>query len=407
VIISQRYYSPLKHDTPRLPSKTQRRELQTALDEVIRESTDGQCQALLLSGGVDSSYLAATVSRRGSLEAFTIEFDGLPEANETEYAAFVAKKISLRHRVVTLTVEDAVRHLNAILDSAEPCSAWATLGHRHLLEAIAFRHTHLLSGLGADEVFGGYGAYLRSYAHYRQHEAAWPWTARVRSICGILSNSVDMQKLLFSGVPRFFDLRELHRALYPPFDTWNPLLPDVAFYRQLQAMKSDCHYFEMMVAHECQHRIPELLFCGFEPIAKEYQLATTYPFLSPEVVERVIALAASLRFRPDGRKWKNKLLLRQFATRRVPSRILNRSPVSYNVPILQWLGSPRFARTVLERLHGSAFLDLEIVRKDYLDKLQQRVLRCLTGRRAGYRTAVNEIWILLTVSSWYQRWLQR
>jgi asparagine synthase (glutamine-hydrolysing) len=408
VLISRRYYSPLRHDRPRLPNRAQRREIQNALDSVISEGPAGQCQALLLSGGVDSSYLAATVASQesGSVEGFTIAFEGLPEANETEYAAFVAKKFSLRHHVITLTVSDAVRHLNAILESAEPCSAWATLGHRHLVEAVASRHTHLLSGLGADEVFGGYGAYLRSYARFCLHKAAWPLTGPAHNLCGILSNPSDMLRLLFSGVPRFFDIQDLRRALHPPFNRWNALLPDMAFYREVQAMKPSCHYFEMMIAHECQHRIPELLFCGFEQVANEYGVTTAYPFLSSEVVERVIALRASLRFRLHGTRWKNKILLRQFALGRVPARILNRSPVSYNIPILPLLGSRPFAVAVLERLHGSAFLDLGIVRKEWLDNLQKRVLQSICGSRTGYPSAVNQIWALLTLSSWYQRWLQ-
>lgn len=409
-LISRRYYSPLRHDSAKLPTKAQRREIQIALDEAIAASTDGKCRALLLSGGVDSSYLAATITNRksGSLEAFTVAFEGLPEANETEYAAFVTEKLSIPHHVITLTVADAVIHLNAILDSAEPCSAWATLSHRHLVESIASHdHTGLLSGLGADEVFGGYSAYLRSYTRFRLHEAAWTAAPHVRSICGVLSDPVDAQSLLFSGIPRFFDTRDLGRALYAPYNRWNPLLPDMAFYRELQAMKSECHYFEMMVAHECQHRIPELLFCGFEPIAKAFGISTTYPFLSPDVVERVIALGAALRFQPQGSKWKNKILLREFASDRVPSRILDRIPVSYNAPILPWLGTRPFAQTVLERLHTSPFLDLGIVRKEWLEKLQKGVLRCLSGDPKCRPDLISQLWALLTISSWYHRWLRR
>jgi asparagine synthase (glutamine-hydrolysing) len=408
-LITRRYYSPLRHDSRWSPNKFQRREIQSALDDAITASADGKCKALLLSGGVDSSYIGATIAERkcGSLEAYTIAFEGLPEANETEYAALVAKKLAVKHHVITLALVDAVTHLNAILDSAEPCSAWATISHRHLLQSIASRHhKHLLSGLGADEVFGGYSAYLKNYAQLRLHEKAWT-APGVSSLFGVMSNPADARSLLFSGIPRFFDSLDLTRALHAPFNRWNTLLPDISFYRQLQAMKSNCHYFEMMIAHECEHRIPELLFCGFEPISKEFGISTSYPFLSPHVVEQVIALGATLRFRPDGDRWKNKVLLREFAASKLPSKILDRNPMSYNAPILPWLGSRPFAKIVVERLHESPFLDLGIVRKQWLPKLKKGVLRCINSGAACRPDVVNQIWALLTISSWYHRWIRR
>ena len=127
---------------------------------------------LFLSGGIDSSVVAGMASRQSAepLQAFSIGFAGAPNLyDEIPFAKTVAERYGMRHHVLTVRSEDLIADLDDVvwyLD--EPCadpSAVLTLG----LSRFARQHVKVaLSGLGGDEVFGGYRRHLAAklYAAY-------------------------------------------------------------------------------------------------------------------------------------------------------------------------------------------------------------------------------------------------
>lgn len=115
--------------------------------------------ALSLSGGVDSSVIAAECVRQGaSPEAFTVRFEG--ESGDVEAARAVARHLGLRHQVLEESdaghgIERMVRHYD------EPFADSSAIPSLALAQALAGRYKVVLNGDGGDEVFGGY----RHYEH--------------------------------------------------------------------------------------------------------------------------------------------------------------------------------------------------------------------------------------------------
>jgi asparagine synthase (glutamine-hydrolysing) len=123
-----------------------------------------------LSGGVDSSLLTAFMaSQNKNLDTYTIGFDD-KETNEFQYAQMVAEKYHTNHRAFSITVEEYL-HEDEIL----PLYKGAPLGvpNESLLSImtanLAKDITVVLSGEGADELFGGYGRIFRSPFDYGNH----------------------------------------------------------------------------------------------------------------------------------------------------------------------------------------------------------------------------------------------
>jgi asparagine synthase (glutamine-hydrolysing) len=408
-LFSHRYYSPLSHDSRKVLDDASRRGIACTLDAAIETRIATGKQALLLSGGVDSSYLAASIVAQikpQRLEAYTISFDDLPEANETEYAALVSKRLGIRHHVVPLNVGQATAHLRELLKASEPFSAWATITHRHLLTQIRRGgFTHLFSGLGADEVFGGYSTYLKYYKLARFHRSSWQVPSLVDATDGLLWNPTTSRCRVFPGIARFFDDASLRKALHPPFNSWNFITRDIEFHRECRRLKSDAHTFELMVAQECQHRIPDLLLTNFEMIARATGMRTVYPFLDPEVVRLAAGLGASERFCLENNKWRNKMALRRIAATRVPDVVLQRTPVSYNAPFLSWMEAPLFAKEVLERLRGSGLWHTGFIKHVWLDHVLGEVARCFQKTNKARLQYVYQLWALLTLTSWYDCWI--
>jgi asparagine synthase (glutamine-hydrolysing) len=117
---------------------------------------------IFLSGGVDSAALAALAAEQGArLHAVTLAFDEYRDtpSDETALAAAVAKRFGLRHEVARVTradFEEALDTFMAAMDqpSTDGLNAW--------LVARAAARAGLkvaLSGLGGDELFGGYPSF--------------------------------------------------------------------------------------------------------------------------------------------------------------------------------------------------------------------------------------------------------
>jgi asparagine synthase (glutamine-hydrolysing) len=131
--------------------------------------------ALYLSGGVDSSVVAAECVRLGSRpEAFTVAFEGrgrdprarAPDAGNTDvfHARFVAKTLELEHHVLEISERAITGEIEGILDHYdEPFADSSALPSFALAHALG-RYKVVLTGDGGDEAFGGYRHYERIHA---------------------------------------------------------------------------------------------------------------------------------------------------------------------------------------------------------------------------------------------------
>jgi asparagine synthase (glutamine-hydrolysing) len=137
---------------------------QGALRERVGEAVQQRLRAdvpvaLSLSGGVDSSVIAAECVRQGvAIESFTMRFDG--ELSEVDAARSVARHLSLRHHVLDGSgagqgIEQMLRHYD------EPFADSSAIPSLALAGALAGRYKVILNGDGGDEIFGGYRHYER------------------------------------------------------------------------------------------------------------------------------------------------------------------------------------------------------------------------------------------------------
>ena len=137
-------------------------QLQDQLEEVLKDSVQHHMLSdvevgAFLSGGVDSGYLAAS---SGADQAFTVGFDEGERYNEVNKAEKVAKEAGLKHHVKIISKQefwdvlpDVMYHMDEPLGDASAVALY-------FLAQEASKHVKVvLSGEGADELFGGYNIY--------------------------------------------------------------------------------------------------------------------------------------------------------------------------------------------------------------------------------------------------------
>jgi len=406
----QRYWSPLSVEAPQEVTPDFIEEGRTTLELALRRRLSGHA-GLFLSGGVDSTFIAATAAGRGiSLPSFTAAFDEKYGINETDYAREVCRWLNMPHHEVPVTIDDVVAQMDdVVLSAAEPCAAWAVITHFNMLaKAQQLGLKQMISGLGADEIFGGYDhfrGYYSRYLRYARQQKLSPGLDPFDALC--LSEGQSDRRVLYPGVARFFDDKALAKGLQKPYSHWHYANHLRTFYQECRRIKPSADVMEMMVAHECQHRIPDLLFANFEPLSRRMGMETGYPFLDPDVVSLVCGLSVTSRYRTRQGRFSLKLkqlmphfkyAMMRIAEDRVPREIIDRPRKSLTAPFGQWLFQQQFSDMVLSKLQSSRFWQCGLVKPEYVNEILSKIV-------PGPNPYVFQLWSLFTLSAWYDRFI--
>jgi asparagine synthase (glutamine-hydrolysing) len=117
---------------------------------------------VFLSGGVDSSAVVATMRQLGvpEINTFSINWDYGKNFSEAPYARQVAQMFNTRHHEFTMNAQDFCDFLpNYVRYMDEPVTEAAAISLFYIAKQAREHVTVVLSGEGADEVFGGYSIY--------------------------------------------------------------------------------------------------------------------------------------------------------------------------------------------------------------------------------------------------------
>jgi asparagine synthase (glutamine-hydrolysing) len=305
---------------------------------------------LFLSAGVDSSVLAALLREvhQGPLTAVTLtfeQFQGGPQ-DELPLARQVAAELGLDHRVVRLSSADYAAGIEGWLDAMDQPSID---GLNTYLVSAAARSAGLrvvLSGLGGDELFGGYPSFQQV-----PRLAAWTrWPGRVPGLGRGMREL--LQRVLPSGVsPKWAATLEvggdalkayaLRRGLFLPFELPRLLGRDLAEiglaqYRALRAQQDPAvralgSNWARLCALESTRYMQNQLLRDSDWASMAHGLELRVPLVDVELLRALgPALAA-------GGAAPGKGALFRAARPALPAAILNRKKSGFSVPLADWL----------------------------------------------------------------------
>ena len=363
----QRPYDPVRYWPPQprpdwtpLPIRDghwARTFLRQQLEEVVAQHLRADVPvACFLSSGLDSGILTALACRLqpGRIASFTVAFPGSPE-DEREHARAMAGHCGSEHHVLQLRDGEALAWLESGLAAMDVLSADA-LNTYLVSRAVAAHGIKVaLSGLGADELFGGYGSH-RLVPWLRQ--LAWlPLSLRL-GLLQVLSPrlAAKLQALprwdgwhLGLALRRWASAADLDAAGAPPLQ-W----PEPPPQRITQGW-GQISWVELFGYTE-----PMLLRNG-NALSMASGLELRVPFLDHRLVE--IALRMPQRFQRPG-----KGLLRAACADLFPPGYLDRPKQGFALPMAQWMRGPLrgLCQTHLEALQDSGWLEAGWITEQWL-----------------------------------------
>lgn len=319
----------------RQPLGGARRISDDALAQLVEQSVCSRLVAdvpvgVFLSGGLDSSIVAAIAAKQSpGISTFSMGF-GSEEHDESKYAKQVAELIGSKHHHFTFDCDhfvDLLPKVAAVLD--EPIGDQAMLPLYWLCHEASQHVKVALAGEGADEIFAGYGYYreyspragIRSYI--TQLIKQRPISPRVDRL---IQNSIPITP---SGFPLLTDIAG-RAALLKAQDDGAPDDWERSFINWLDLAGDP---LQRATAADLATWLPDDLLVKFDRMAMAHSLEGRAPFLMPELVDAAVHL-------PGTRRMANgvsKIALRQIANRWLPKSILERRKQGFVLPMRDWI----------------------------------------------------------------------
>jgi len=313
------------------------------LDDVVRSGVEAQMLSdvpigTLCSGGVDSSLITAMVHRVDpTVQIFAVDFRE-PEVSERQYIERVATHLGIK---VHYAILDRATFLSDLVDciyhNDHPLSHANSVGiYRVSRLAREMGVKVLLTGEGADELFGGYEAYLRLERRLR-------WSRRVRWLPEGIRRRIRELLVRPEEARDTVLLRSADGALGSM--AHGHLGRAAARGRARRAWEFVRNSDEREILAALSSDVVEYL----EPILQRQDrmsmmagVESRVPFLANDTV----GFAASLPLRFRIRRGQGKLLLKECANRYLPHDIVARPKVGFRLPLREWI---RFSSTEVFR----------------------------------------------------------
>ena len=359
---------------------------------------------LFLSGGLDSSALAAYLAQGSAPpEAFCADY-GDPAFDELEKARAVARRFGLRLNALRVepdvdgVLEGLVEAFDEpVADSSALPTAWVCREARRSVKVA-------LTGIGGDEAFGGYPRYLglRLRGPYGLLPAAVRrGLARASSGWGERVSSRNVggwaRRFLESGTRPLDEAYAAWMGHLSPSDRralFGPALRSAGALEPapLTALRSisESDPLRRVLAADLRTYLPEDLLTLADRSSMAHGLELRVPLCDQRLVEFALRLPSDLRV--SGLTLKP--LLKELLRKKLPPGIVDQKKQGFMVPVGEWLKG-RLAPRLDQAVQGLA-------RRGLVSAEGARALAA--EHAAGRRNRSDVLWALLFLERWFERW---
>lgn len=368
-----------------------------------------------LSGGLDSSVVTVLAHQANAgIDAYTITFR--PEDQRLEAMpddAVYARKVAARYGISLHEIEispDIVSLLPRMVDVLdEPIGDPAAINTLLMCEAARERGVKvILSGMGADELFGGYRKHLACVLASKYHRLP----SGLRR--GVVQSAVNRLPVTVHGrglryvrwAKRFLTFAELPEeprfrrsyTLYDPGELASLVSPELAGHvGQIIEEHSETYHdnsledeVNRMCLADARMFLPGLNLAYTDRASMAASVEVRVPFVDPVVARAAFSIEGSAKIR----RRQGKVALKQAAESWLPREIVHRPKASFSVPLRAWVRGD-LQEVIRDVLVGGELVTSGMIRREALMQL-------IGDELAGREDRSKQIWQLLTLEQWYR-----
>ena len=325
---------------------------------------------LQLSGGIDSSLIGyfLSLNHSGSMHTFNVGFKEPRYENysEEKYAKLVANKYGFIHHQLNISIEDIAQNFEEVIYLVDGMLDYPNTIPIYLLSSFAKKYvTVILTGEGADELFGGYTKFKRmdSLSRYDNLSSLFPYIlidTLGKTKAKRLAREIYLKKK-FSGKTRSI-LESMNCYITPETFTRifgenkDSLFDEIPyeyierhpFYKQLLIMDHKTYLFSLL---ERQDRA-----------SMGASMESRLPFLDTMLIENSFNFSKDHLFSKD----QNKIVLKKISEKIYGKDFTYRPKKGFPLPLTEWLENRQGFKSYLKKVFNNDFLLFEKIDMEYL-----------------------------------------
>lgn len=354
---------------------------------------------IFLSGGLDSSTIAALVDRATfpQLKTFSVTLQDAGEDDERVFASLVADHLGTDHQEIVVSDREFIEMLpNVPRQTDEPMADPTCIPVFMLAKAARQQVKVVLSGEGADEILAGY-----TFDHIQR---TWDELAASASPTSPAAGSL--------GYPPSIDQRRipvpLHITNYLSSAEKKAIFlggrdyPDSnEVLRSALARVRDDHPLHQSLYLYCQNWLVEDLLMKADKMTMAASIELRTPFLDYRLVEWAARAPALVKVRREASGvYTTKAVLRDCARHVLPDEIIDRPKKGFPVPVYRWLS---------DRLRPLAHDLLSTVQPKCSRWLDPAALKLAVQTGTAHDASTmdrHRLWNLMVLELWARAWLR-
>lgn len=356
--------------------------------------------ATFLSGGIDSTIVASVASKiNPNIKSFSVGF-GVNGYNELDVAKKTADKLGIENIAINVSQEEYIKALpKVVYHLDDPIADPSQVGIYFLSKEAKKHATVVLSGEGADELFGGYNI----YKEYESIKPIFKMPSHMKNILNVISTvmpNIKGKNYLYRattplekryiGNAKIFDDNEVKKVIkfYNEMDNHENLLSDI----YSKARYNNYDYVTTMQHIDINTWLEGDILQKADKMSMAQSIELRVPFLDKEVLE----VAKNLNLSQKINLKNTKILLREAFKDEIPQHIVNKKKLGFPTPIRVWLKED--LGEVVRQTINEAQVD-ELINKDYSIKL-------LDSHVKGHNDNSRRIWAIYAFCLWHQIFIE-
>lgn len=348
---------------------------------------------VFLSGGLDSSIVAALMARHSStpVKTFTIGFEE-NKYDETNYARQVAKHIASEHHEFVVRIDNADSLEKLIYYFDEPFADSSAIPTYYVSKMARDHVKVVLSGDGGDELFGGYNW----YGWVLDHEKLNAMPSAMRRTIGFIASRVPFnyrgRHFLQTLALNEFDTFTERTGFFSQEDSGGILTSDIRAsaldaYQDFYA-KSGSSPLERLTRTDFHYYLPDDILTKVDRASMAVSLEARVPLLDHKVCEYAFSLPDNFKIRNNVKKY----LLKRIAAQLLPSGFPLERKQGFSIPLKEWMKGA-LGEMCMEAVHSGSTDN--VFRKDFIEKLFKEHV-------SGAHNHAQKLWAVLVFAVWKQ-----
>lgn len=414
------YWDALPSTAPQLPEAEHQKNILQLLRDSIRKRMMADVPfGVFLSGGVDSSANVALMSELMTqpVRTFTVGFEDCEELNELDSARAISKRFATEHHEVMIGRREMLKFLpELVFHQDEPIADPVCIPLYYVSKLARETGTIVVQvGEGSDEIFAGYDwfrSYLQIEDRFWRHAERAPLVARrtaaaiaqplvqkvlKKRMASELVRRLGSNESLFWGGAIVFDETMKKRVLTSEMRAHFNGLSTYDIVRQYQetiaAARPDADAAARMTYLELKLRLPELLLMRVDKITMATSVEARVPFLDHHLIEYAMSLPRGLKVKGQ----TGKHILKKALEPILPAEVLYQRKRGFGAPVREWFRGPE-GDDLIRQLLNSSIRKRKFFDYDFIGRMADE------HRRETKDWSAN-LWCLLNLSVWYDRWI--